>query len=141
MSMGFERTQVVGNLGADPILLTGQSGTSICAMRVAINRKVKGNAVVKWRDVVCFGALAENMAKILKKGDTVFVDGTPEDEEFLRKDGSKGFAVKILANVVVKTGSPAGASAPTAASAAGGDAAAEALAALRETASVPTDPF
>jgi single-strand DNA-binding protein len=135
MSMGFERIQVVGNLGADPILLTGQSGTVTCAMRVAVNRKVKGVAVVKWRDVLCFGATAENMAKILKKGDTVFVDGTPEDEEFVRRDGSKGFAVKILANTVVKTGSPTGAAAPTAAQAAGGDAAAEALAALRETAS------
>lgn len=127
MSMGFERTQVVGNLGADPILLTGQSGTSICAMRVAVNRKVKGVAVVKWRDVVCFGALAENMSKILRKGDTVFVDGTPEDEEFVRKDGSKGFAIKILANVVVKAGSPAGSTAPAAA-AAGAEAA---LASLR----------
>lgn len=131
MSMGFERIQVVGNLGADPLLLSGKTGISICAFRVAVNRKVNGEAKTKWRDVVCFGPVAENMAKILKKGDTVFLDGGLQEEEFVRKDGSKGFAVKIIANTVIKTGSPSAAPAPAAT--AEPSAEADALAMLRET--------
>lgn len=66
-----------GNLAADPVLRTGQSGLSRATFRVAVNSgdKDKGTEKTHWVGVTAFGTLAENVVASLKKGMTVNVVG------------------------------------------------------------------
>ena len=50
-----------GNLAADPVLRSGQSGLSRATFRVAVNSgdREKGTEKTHWVGVTCFGKLAD----------------------------------------------------------------------------------
>jgi single-stranded DNA-binding protein len=135
MSMGHARIEVVGNLGADPFFSAGSGDkTSFCAVRVAVNRKkADGTTSTAWYECVVFGKTAEACAKILRKGDTVFADGEPVLETYKKQDGSFGATIKLVGGRLIFCGRPAPKT-ETANAEAPADAAAEAMAALREAA-------
>ena len=58
-----------GNLGLDP-KLQKKDETSYLTLRIASNARR-----TDWFWITCFGTLAENAAKILKKGDGIAVHG------------------------------------------------------------------
>lgn len=72
-------SSIIGNIGAAPELR--QAGdTPCCRFSVAVNRKWRGpdgslREGVDWIRVVCFGTLATNCHRYLKKGARVGVTG------------------------------------------------------------------
>jgi len=66
-----------GRLGADPELKYAASGTAFAKVGLAVNesRKVEGTwqTETTWVDLVFFGTKAENIAKVLSKGDLISV--------------------------------------------------------------------
>jgi single-strand DNA-binding protein len=73
-------TVIVGLLGSDPELRQDGSNNSVCNFSVAHNEKFKNRAgedVSKtlWMRVSCWGKMAENAFKYLKKGSRVVVQG------------------------------------------------------------------
>jgi single-strand DNA-binding protein len=64
-----------------------------------------------WHDVVVLGPRAESLAKLLQKGEPVFVEGRLRKREFKTRDGQSREQTEVIADRVVllggpKTGSP-----------------------------------
>ncbi|WP_186759853.1 single-stranded DNA-binding protein [Arthrobacter alpinus] len=94
-----------GNLVADPELTYGESGIAHAKLRVAVNQRFQ-TADGTWRDgipvfhnVSAFRALAENVARSMRKGDPVTVTGDLEFRSY-EKDGTQHEARRIVAEVV-----------------------------------------
>lgn len=79
---GYNKTQIIGNLGKDPEMQYLPDGTALTKFSVAVNRKKKGEEFVDWYNVVCWRGLAEIANDYLGKGSPVFVDGTLESREY-----------------------------------------------------------
>jgi len=107
----INRVIITGNLTADPELQSLPSGTSVCRLRVAVNRRYKDNASGEWTEkpnyftVKVWGAQGENCANYLSKGRPVAIDGRLEWSQWEGQDGSKREAVEIIADTVQFLGS------------------------------------
>ena len=70
----INRVILTGNLTADPELSTLPSGTSVCRLRLAVNRRYKDQSSGEWIekpnyfDIKVWGAQGENCAQYLSKG-------------------------------------------------------------------------
>ena len=96
----FQSIIAVGNLGKNPELVTTTGGTVICNFPMATSHRAKDKDETEWHNVVCFGKLAENVAKYKKKGDPVIVQGRINTQVYNKKDGTKGYATKLIAEQV-----------------------------------------
>jgi single-strand DNA-binding protein len=107
----INRVILTGNLTADPELSTLPSGTSVCRLRLAVNRRYKDQASGEWTekpnyfDIKVWGAQGENCANYLSKGRPVAVDGRLEWSEWESQDGSKRSKVEVVADTVQFLGS------------------------------------
>ena len=107
----INRVILTGNLTADPELSTLASGTSVCRLRLAVNRRYKDQSSGEWSekpnyfDIKVWGAQGENCATYLSKGRPVAVDGRLEWREWEAQDGTKRQAVEIVADTVQFLGS------------------------------------
>jgi single-strand DNA-binding protein len=108
----INRVIITGNLTGDPELSSLPSGTSVCRLRVAVNRRYKDSASGEWTEkpnyftVKVWGAQGENCANYLSKGRPVAIDGRLEWSQWETQDGSKREAVEIIADTVQFLGSP-----------------------------------
>ena len=103
--MTFHRTQLIGNLGDDPELRYGQSGTARATFRVAVNDRWTGSdgqakEHVEWYRVVCFGRLAEVVGEHLHKGSRVFVDGKQRTRSWQDDAGQTRYVTELHADTV-----------------------------------------
>jgi single-strand DNA-binding protein len=112
---GVNKVFILGNLGADPELRMNPGGNAVLKLRVATNEswldkeKVKQERV-EWHRVTVFGRRAEGLAKFVRKGMRVFVEGRNQTSTY-DKDGQKHYSTEIIADQVLVTGSPRGAEA------------------------------
>lgn len=96
---------IIGNLGADPELRQTQSGTAVCQLSVATNEQWKDQSGTpqertEWHRVVVFGRQAENVAKYLSKGRSVYVEGRIQTRSWTGDDGQKRYTTEIVAQTV-----------------------------------------
>jgi len=103
---------LVGNLGADPELKYTPSSRAVCNLRLATSEvfKDKGGQRqerVEWHRVTVWGDMAENCAKYLAKGRSVFVEGKLQTRSW-DKDGQKHYATDVVADRVVFLGGGGG---------------------------------
>lgn len=99
---------LVGNLGADPELKHTPSNRAVCNLRIATTEtwKDKGGAKqekTEWHRVTVWGDMADNCAKYLSKGRSVYIEGRLETRSY-DKDGQKHYATDIVASNVVFLG-------------------------------------
>jgi single-strand DNA-binding protein len=76
----LNRVMLIGNLTRDPELRTVQTGTHVCELGIAINRSWtepdgQKQEEVTFLDVTFWGRIAENAAKFLAKGRSVYIEG------------------------------------------------------------------
>ena len=76
----LNKVQLIGNLCRDPDLRFTPSGTAICKITLAVNRKWKTESGELKEDVTfvdCdfFGRNAENIGQYLKKGSVAYIEG------------------------------------------------------------------
>ena len=108
MAQQINHVVIGGNLTRDPELRSLQSGTSVCKLRIANNRRAKIND--EWVDkpgyfdVTVWGKQGENCATYLSKGSSVMVRGELRWREWQTDDGGKRQAVEINADEVQFTG-------------------------------------
>jgi single-strand DNA-binding protein len=101
----INRVVLTGNLTADPELRALPSGTSVCSMRIACNTRRKDGAG-EWVDkpnyfsVTIWGVRGESVARYLKRGRGVAVDGRLEWREWETTDGAKRQSVEVIADSV-----------------------------------------
>lgn len=109
MSEGMNRVTLLGNLGLDPEMKVAPSGLAILQLRMATNEQLwdkdtkTSTDKVEWHDVALFGARAEALAKILKKGDQLLVEGALRTTSW-EKDGIKRYRTEILAKEIYFAG-------------------------------------
>jgi single-strand DNA-binding protein len=93
MSYSRNRIEIIGNLGADPELKYTPTNRPVANISVATNERWKDAKGEKqerteWHRVVCWGELAENVSKYLRKGSSVFISGPLQSREYTSdKDG------------------------------------------------------
>lgn len=94
---------LIGNLTRDPELSQTNSGVSVCRISIAVNRRfanADGSREVDYFNISAWRAIAETSAKYLKKGSKIAVTGSIQTRNFERADGTKGFAVDIVADEI-----------------------------------------
>ena len=93
MGAFFNKTLLMGNLTSDPNLRYTPNGKAVCSFRIAVNRKYKDVENGELKEEVLFinietwGKQAENCAKYISKGKSVFVEGRLKQKEWEGKDG------------------------------------------------------
>lgn len=95
--MSYERITVVGNIGSAE-LLQSSAGNRYFKLSIAVDRNQSGNAV--WYTVLLFGGMVkdhERLIKLYTKGRLVLVEGRPQVEAYLKKDGTVGLDNTIVA--------------------------------------------
>jgi single-strand DNA-binding protein len=73
---------------------------AILTFSVADNYGKDDKKKTTWHNVVVFGKLALNIASTFTKGDSVIISGRLEQEEYTKKDGSKGKSIRVIADEV-----------------------------------------
>ena len=93
-------TTIHGNVGSDPELRYTGNQMAVLEFSVADTYGKDDKKKTSWFNVVCFGKTAENVAATISKGDSVIVVGRMEQDEYTKKDGSKGKSTRLVADEV-----------------------------------------
>jgi single-strand DNA-binding protein len=89
-----------GKVGQEPELRYTQGGMAVLTFSVADTYGKDDKKKTTWHNVTVFSKLAENVANTIAKGSTVIVVGRYEQDEFTKKDGTKGKSLKLIADEV-----------------------------------------
>jgi single-strand DNA-binding protein len=85
--MSAAKVWLYGNLGRDPELRYTQNGTPVCSFSMAVSRKRGNEEKTTWWKVTFWEKKAELANQYLSKGKAVIVEGYPELEEYVDRDG------------------------------------------------------
>ena len=96
----LNRVMLIGNLGSDPELKHTQNNKSVTSFRMATGFKTKDKENTEWHNIVCWERTAENVAKFMKKGARVYVEGRIQTRSW-DKDGTTQYKTEIVANQVL----------------------------------------
>ena len=122
----LNRVLIIGNLTRDPELKTVGSGANVCDLGVAMNRSWTDNQGQKhdeatFVDVTLWGKNAENAARYLSKGRSVYVEGRLQLDAWKDKEsGQDRSKLRIVGERIQFLGGAPGASEGDAASESGG---------------------
>lgn len=102
--MYLNKVMVFGNLTRDPEMKALPSGHNVTSISIATNRTWKDsdgkqNEATEYHNTVVFGKQAENVAKYLTKGSSVYVEGRLQTRSW-DKDGQKQYRTEIVAEAV-----------------------------------------
>jgi single-strand DNA-binding protein len=89
-----------GTVGQEPELRFSASNNAVLTFSVADNYGKDDKKKTTWHNVIVFGKVAENVANSITKGTSVLITGRYEQEEFTKKDGTKGKTTKLIADEV-----------------------------------------
>lgn len=108
MSEGLNKVLLLGNLGADPELRVTQGGSAILKLRLATTETYLDNSNTRqerteWHQVTLFGKRGESLAKLLRKGERIFVEGRIQTTSY-DKDGEKRYRTEVVATNIILNG-------------------------------------
>jgi single-strand DNA-binding protein len=101
---------LIGNLGKDPEVKYTPSGMAVAHFSIATNERVKdkdGNwgDRTEWHNIVLFDRKAEVAGEYLKKGRTVYIEGSIRTNSWDDKEtGQKKYRTEIIGNQMVLLG-------------------------------------
>lgn len=103
MARGINKVILVGNLGNDPDVKYTQGGMAITRISLAttsVRKDKDGNQQERtdWHRVVFFGKLGEIAGEYLRKGSTIYVEGSIKYDKFTGQDGVEKHSTDIIAN-------------------------------------------
>ncbi len=103
MARGINKVILVGNLGNDPDVKYTQGGMAITRISLAttsVRKDKDGNQQerTEWHRVVFFGKLGEIAGEYLRKGSTIYVEGSIKYDKFTGQDGVEKYSTDIVAN-------------------------------------------
>ena len=99
----MNKVYLIGNLTRDPELTTTPTGVSVCRLSIAVGRRftnAEGSRETDFFNITAWRGTAENCNKFLKKGNKIAVSGSIQTRTYERQDGTKGFAVDIVADEI-----------------------------------------
>ena len=99
----LNRVCLIGRLVSDPELRKSNSDISFATFTIAVDNAAKeadGTRGTCFLDGRVFGTQADNLVKYTRKGDRVAVDGSLNQRNFIRQDGSKGKSIEVIVDSV-----------------------------------------
>lgn len=99
----INRVVLVGRLTRDPELRKANSGLPVASFSIAVDNRMKnpdGTRGTTFMNCSIFGNQAENVVKFTRKGSMVGVEGSLNQRNFTRQDGSKGSVIEVIADRV-----------------------------------------
>ncbi len=96
------RVQLIGNLGANPIVRELESGLKVAQFSIATTDVYKRNGKYEkdtiWHKIVAWGKLADIAEKNLSIGSEVVIDGKIQNRTYNSSTGEKRYVTEIIAN-------------------------------------------
>lgn len=103
--MSLNKCMLIGNLGKDPKMVV-VGGQAKCEFALATSENLgPGDKRTEWHTIVTWGKTAENCAKYLTKGRSVYVEGRLQTRSWVDKDGRSCYKTEIIASNVEFLGS------------------------------------
>jgi single-strand DNA-binding protein len=102
---------IIGNLGKDPEVKFMPDGTAIANLTIATSEKFKTNdgstrEETEWHNVSFFGKIAEVCQNYLKKGSSVYVEGSIKTRKWQDKEtGADRYTTSIKGTSMTMLGS------------------------------------
>ena len=99
----INRIVLVGRLTYDPELRKAKSDLPVASFSIAVDSRMKnpdGTRGTTFMNCSIFGNQAENVVKFTRKGSMVGVEGSLNQRNFVRQDGSKGSVIEVIADRV-----------------------------------------
>lgn len=98
----LNRVVIVGRLVRDPELIKTASDRSVVAFTVALDNRTTNNGEKSTSYIPCtaWNSTAESIAKFMKKGSLVGVDGHLNQRSYTANDGRKVSVVEVIADSV-----------------------------------------
>ena len=101
MSKGINKAILVGNLGNDPEIRQGKSGSfTTCSLATSSSWKDANGqeqSKTEWHNVVAYGRLGEIMGQYLKKGSKIYVEGSIRTSQWRDDNGQDRYSTQIVA--------------------------------------------
>lgn len=100
-NLSFNRVTLAGRLTNTPALKQTAIGSSIATFSIAVNRDYRrkdGIIPVDFFDCVAWGTLGESICKWFSKGDSILIEGSLQNQEYLHRDGTKRRKFLIVVN-------------------------------------------
>ena len=94
---------LIGRLTKDPELRKTPTDVSVCQFTIAVNRQVpnaQGERVADFINCVAFNKQAENLARFIKKGGLIGVEGTLQSRTYQAQDGSNRYVTEVICDAV-----------------------------------------
>ena len=103
MARGINKVILVGNLGNDPETKYTQGGMAVTKISLAttsVRKDRDGNQQEKteWHRVTFFGKLGEIAGEYLRKGSSVYVEGSIRYDKYTGQDGQEKYSTDIIAD-------------------------------------------
>lgn len=100
--MSVNQVILIGRLGREPES-HDTAGGKMAFFSVATSRRYKGQdgqtqEETEWHSIVAFGSTADIVAKYVKKGDLVYVNGRLRTRKYTDKQGVERFKTEIICN-------------------------------------------
>ena len=104
---------LIGNLGRDPEVRYTTNGKAVANFTMATTEKWKDaqgerQEKTEWHRIVVWGKQAEIAGEYLRKGRSVYVEGSLQTREWTDRDGNKRYTTEINAQRFQMLGSPRG---------------------------------
>ena len=99
----LNRIILVGRLVQEPELRKSKSDVSIVNFTLAVDNSMKeanGTRGTCFLDCKVFGDKADNLVKYVSKGSKVAIDGSINQRNFIRQDGTKGKVIEVLVDSI-----------------------------------------
>lgn len=108
---GLNRVTLVGNIGATPALRYTGAGQAVLNLRIATNdrwtdKQGEVHDRVEWHYVVVWGPRASGLAKHVRKGTGLIIEGRLETRSYEDKDKTKRYRTEVVATNVLFAGGP-----------------------------------
>ena len=104
------KVMLLGNLGRDPEVRTFPNGDSVCNFSIATSTSWKDKnsgekkEKTEWHNIVMYRKLAEIAGEYLKKGSSVFVEGSLQTRKWQSKEGQDRYTTEIVADTMQMIG-------------------------------------
>jgi single-strand DNA-binding protein len=104
------KVMLLGNLGRDPEVRTFPNGDSVCNFSIATSTSWKDKASgekkekTDWHNIVMYRKLAEIAGEYLKKGSSIFVEGSLQTRKWQTKEGQDRYTTEVVADTMQMLG-------------------------------------
>ena len=103
--MSYQKIDIIGNLGSDPVMKFQPDGTAVTNFSVATNRvwyqDEQRQEETLWFRVAVWGKRAETVNQYLSKGSKVFCSGRMNAPRVYESDGEHKCSLELTASNVV----------------------------------------